>query len=81
MHELSIALSILDVAEEEMQRHPGAKLDIINLRLGKLSGVVKEALASAYELAREPSPFPLARLVIEEVSGNELQIASLELEE
>ena len=66
MHELSIALSLLDVASEEAERL-GARVLGIRLRLGPLSGVVKEALASAYELAREGTAFADARLVIEEV--------------
>jgi hydrogenase nickel incorporation protein HypA/HybF len=66
MHELSIALSILDVAEEEAERR-GASVAAIHLRLGPLSGVVKQALVSAYDLAREQSPMADARLVIEEV--------------
>ena len=66
MHELSIALSILDVAEEEAQRH-GGRIAAIHLRLGPLSGVVKEALISAYDLAREGSRLAGAELVVEEV--------------
>jgi hydrogenase nickel incorporation protein HypA/HybF len=67
MHELSIALGILDVAEEEAARRGGARVAAIHLKLGPLSGVVKEALLSAFELARETSLFPQAELVIEEV--------------
>ena len=67
MHELSIAMSILDVVEEEMQSHAGANLQAIYIRLGPLSGVVKESLLSAYELAREQTPFAGARLVFEDV--------------
>jgi hydrogenase nickel incorporation protein HypA/HybF len=67
MHELSIAMSILDVAEEEMQSHAGATLEAIHIRLGPLSGIVKESLLSAYELAREQTPFPQAKLVFEDV--------------
>ena len=66
MHELSIALSILDIAAEEAQRR-GVRVLGIHLKLGLLSGVVKEALLSAYELAREADPEGEARLVIEEV--------------
>ena len=66
MHELSIALSILDVAEEEAQRH-GGRIAAIHLRLGPLSGVVKEALISAYDLAREGTRLAGAELVVEEV--------------
>lgn len=66
MHELSIALSILDAAEEEGQRHEG-RVAAIHLRLGPLSGVVKEALLSAYDLAREGTSLAQAELRIEEV--------------
>jgi hydrogenase nickel incorporation protein HypA/HybF len=66
MHELSIALSILDAAAEEAERR-GARVVGIHLRLGPLSGVVKEALLSAYDLAREGGALQDARLVIEEV--------------
>ncbi len=67
MHELSIALSILDVAAEEAERQGGGRVAVIHLRLGPLSGVVKDALVSAYELAREGSGLNGADLVIEEV--------------
>jgi hydrogenase nickel incorporation protein HypA/HybF len=67
MHELSIAVSILDLAEEEAERHGSARVREIHLKLGALSGVVKEALLSAYELARESTPLEEAELVIEEV--------------
>jgi len=67
MHELSIALSILDVAAEEAERQGGGRVAAIHLRLGPLSGVVKDALRSAYELARESSLVDGAELVIEEV--------------
>lgn len=67
MHELSICLSILDVAGEEVERRGNPQVEAIYLRLGPLAGVVKEALLSAYELAREATPFARCRLVIEEV--------------
>jgi hydrogenase nickel incorporation protein HypA/HybF len=67
MHELSIALSILDMAAEEAQRHGGGRICAIHLRLGPLAGVVKEALVSAYELARDAESMGNAALVIEEM--------------
>jgi hydrogenase nickel incorporation protein HypA/HybF len=68
VHELSIALSILELAGEESERCGGAFVKAIYLKLGVLSGVGKEALASAFELATERSKFETCRLVIEEVS-------------
>jgi hydrogenase nickel incorporation protein HypA/HybF len=67
MHELSIALSILDMADEEARSRGGVRVLGIHLKLGPLSGVAKEALLSAYDLARETSATPEARLIIEEV--------------
>jgi hydrogenase nickel incorporation protein HypA/HybF len=67
MHELSIAMSILDLAEEESQKHGCARILGIHLKLGCLSGVVKESLLSAFHLAREQTPFEETELLIEEV--------------
>jgi hydrogenase nickel incorporation protein HypA/HybF len=67
MHELSVALGILEITEEEVERRGGVHVDAIHLRLGPLSGVVKEALLSAWELASEQTEFETSRLVIEEV--------------
>jgi hydrogenase nickel incorporation protein HypA/HybF len=66
MHELSIALSILDIVTAEAERC-GAVVKAVHLRLGPLAGVISEALLSSWELARESSSFPTARLVIENV--------------
>jgi hydrogenase nickel incorporation protein HypA/HybF len=66
VHELSIAMSILDMAEEESGRR-SAEVDAIYVKLGALSGIVKEALLSAYDLARTESALETAQLVIEEV--------------
>lgn len=65
MHELSIAMSIIDVASEEAQRR-SARVVAVHLRLGPLSGVVKEALLSAWELAAENSPLAGSKLIITE---------------
>ena len=67
MHELSIALSILEVAEEEAERRGGLRVAAIHLKLGPLSGVDGRALAAAHEIARETSSWPRSRLVIEEM--------------
>jgi hydrogenase nickel incorporation protein HypA/HybF len=67
MHELSIAMSIIDAAVEELERHGGGKVVAVHLEIGALSGVVKEALQSAFELAREGSVLEQADLWIEDV--------------
>ena len=66
MHELSIALSILDLVAEEAERR-GGRVVAVHLKLGPLSGVVKDALLSAYDLAREGTPLAGAELLVKEV--------------
>jgi hydrogenase nickel incorporation protein HypA/HybF len=67
MHELSIAMSIVDVSAGEAERR-GGRVAAVHLRLGPLSGVAPDALRSAFGLARETEPaLAAAELVIEEV--------------
>lgn len=67
MHELSIAVSIVDMAQEEAERRGAMQIRAIHLRLGQLSGVVKQALLSSYELACESTPLEGSQLLIEEI--------------
>jgi len=66
MHELSIAMSIVELAEEEADRRC-VRVEAVHLKLGALSGVVKEALLSCYEMACENTPLEGSRLIIDEV--------------
>ena len=66
MHELSIVVSMLEIVEAEAARQGADRVLAIHLRLGPLSGVVKEALTSAYEIARTGSKFSEAELVVED---------------
>ncbi len=67
MHELSIALSIVEGATEEAQKHNGAKVEAVHLKLGKLSGVVKDSLLFSYNVACEGTILEGSRLEIKEV--------------
>lgn len=67
MHELSIAMSIVELAEEESEQRGGARINAVHLRLGALAGVVTEALLSSWELACEGTSVQGSRLVIEPV--------------
>jgi hydrogenase nickel incorporation protein HypA/HybF len=67
MHELSIAMSIVDMAQEEAERRGAMQIRAIHLRLGQLSGVVKQALLSSYEMACESTPLEGSQLLIEEI--------------
>jgi hydrogenase nickel incorporation protein HypA/HybF len=66
MHELSIAVSLIDMAAEEAERL-GVQVEVLHLRLGVLSGVVREALLFSFDLAAEGTSIEGARLEIEEI--------------
>ena len=66
MHELSIAMGIVDAALEE-SRQRGVQVSAVHLRLGALSGVVKDALMFSYEMACQDTALQGSRLIVEEV--------------
>ena len=67
MHELSIAMAIVDAAVEESERRGGARVTQVHIKLGQLAGVVKSALLASYEMAAEQSSVAGSKLVIDEV--------------
>lgn len=67
MHELSIAISIVEMAEEEAGQRGGCTVNAVHLKLGPLAGVAKHALLGSYELACEGTTLQNSRLIIEEV--------------
>ncbi|HXJ90826.1 MAG TPA: hydrogenase maturation nickel metallochaperone HypA [Candidatus Binatia bacterium] len=66
MHELSIAMGIVEAAAEEAKQRK-VQVSAVHLRLGALSGVVKDALLFSYEVACQDTPLQGSRLLIEEV--------------
>jgi len=66
MHELSIAMGIVDAALDEAQRR-GVQVSAVHLRLGALSGVVKDALLFSYEVACQDTALQGSRLIVEDV--------------
>jgi hydrogenase nickel incorporation protein HypA/HybF len=68
VHELSIAQSLIDLACETALREGAYRIAKLNLRIGRLSGVVKESLEFSFELAAEGTPCEGARLEIEDVA-------------
>lgn len=67
MHELSIAMSLVERASEEAERRGGCRVEAVYLRLGPLSGVVEDALRFSWDLATADTPVAGARLEIERV--------------
>ncbi len=67
MHELAIALNIVEVAAERASPFPGSRVEAVHLRLGPLAGVAKDALLFSFDAASRGTVLEGARLVIEEV--------------
>jgi hydrogenase nickel incorporation protein HypA/HybF len=67
MHELSIALSMIEMATEEAERRGDVRVKALHLKLGPLSGVVKDALLFSYEVACNGTPLEGSQLLIEDV--------------
>lgn len=66
MHELSIALNIVDGVLEELKRQTG-QVDAVHLKVGRLSGVDKDALVFSYSVACQDTAIAKSRLMIEEI--------------
>lgn len=67
MHELSIAISMIDRIAEESASRGGLDVEIVHLRLGVFAGVDKAALLFAYEVACEGTLLEGSHLLIETV--------------
>lgn len=67
MHELSIAMSMIEMASEEVERRGGGRVTALHLKLGPLSGVVKEALEFSYEIACQGTALEGSQLIVEDV--------------
>jgi len=67
MHELSIAVDLVDIAERAAQDANAVRVETVYLRLGVMSGVVKEALFFAYEVATKDTILEGSRLEVTDV--------------
>jgi len=80
MHELSIAMSLIDAVCDELPRlGAGATVRSVRIRLGPQSGVVADALSFAFDVAVLESPLAGAQLEIEHTNGAELELTGLEV--
>jgi hydrogenase nickel incorporation protein HypA/HybF len=64
MHELSIAASILEIAEEQARAHNACSILRIGVRVGALSGVDPESLAFSFQALQIGSMAEKAEMVI-----------------
>lgn len=81
MHELSIAISVVEIVQEEAALHQVTCVEAVRVRIGPMSGVSRQALAFSYQIAAEGTAAEGSRLVFEDGPGAELEIVALEVEE
>jgi hydrogenase nickel incorporation protein HypA/HybF len=81
MHEMGIASSILTAVEKELLRYPGHRAAKVAVRIGEFAGVDAESLRFCFDAIVKGSPFAPLELTIEASNGDELDLASLELDE
>lgn len=67
MHELSIVMSIIDIAEENARRENASVIIEIELDIGQQSGVVIDSLNFAIESAKRGTMLEKATWVINEI--------------
>lgn len=67
MHELSIAVSLVEVASKKASAAGAERISKVFLKLGPLSGVVRDALEFSFDVATSDTMLDGADLVIEEV--------------
>jgi hydrogenase nickel incorporation protein HypA/HybF len=114
MHEMSIAISVIDAVRTEAAKHPGSRPSKVGLRVGELAAIDASSLEFCFEALLRGTDLEQLRLAIESrprrhrclgcttefeikhyefhcphcgelrseyVSGDELEIAYLEMEE
>jgi len=66
LHELSIVQGIVETVSESAEAANAKKITMVYLRVGALSGVVKDALLFSYDLAVQDTMLEGSRLIVEE---------------
>jgi hydrogenase nickel incorporation protein HypB len=68
MHEMGIALQIIEIATASIPADAGpVRVEKINLKIGKLAAVVPDSLRFCFDVAVKDTPLDGARLAIEEL--------------
>ena len=69
MHELSIALSIVELAEEEARKANAYVISKVEVEIGTMAGIENEALIFCWDSAIEGTIASKAELVIHSIKG------------
>lgn len=69
MHELGLAYSVFDVVAQEMMRRRGSVLKLVELSVGRFSGVDAGFLKFSLETILRASPYVSAKVEVLEVAA------------
>jgi hydrogenase nickel incorporation protein HypA/HybF len=69
MHELSIVMSIVDLAKQEVEKAQANRVETIELEIGTLSGVEMEALDFAWKSAVTDTVLAQAKRIVHRPEG------------
>ncbi len=72
MHEMSIALSIIDIAEKEARKAEAKVINDIELDIGSLSGIELQALQFAFEAVKDGTMLQTAEININFIEAKAL---------
>ena len=68
MHEMGIAMQIIEIAAASIPEHmENVRVERVNLKIGKLAAVVPESLRFCFAIAAKDTPLSHADLHIEEI--------------
>lgn len=69
VHEVGIMQSVLEIAEEQARKAGASRILEIRLRVGRMTGVVPEALDHAFAVLCDGGMAAAARLLVDAVPG------------
>lgn len=69
MHEMSIMMSIIEIADKEVIKSNSKYVEKIELDIGALSGVEIEALEFAWEVSKKDTIMENAQMIINHIEG------------
>ena len=68
MHEMGIAMEIIDIAISSIPDDiKNARVEKVNLKVGKMSAIVVESLRFCFEIVAKDTPLSGAKLNVEEI--------------
>ncbi len=81
MHEMSIAMEVCRIAEDQVGLAMMARVREIGVVVGQRSGVEPESLRFCLEVLLDRPPFRGARLAFEFTSGDDLRVAYVDIDD